>query len=378
MALSLETSQIAEPNSLRSNLKVALYIIGALLLFLFALEMMVSSLSHLGKDLSDTILLATANPFIGLFIGLLLTAILQSSSTITALVVAMVASRSLTLESAIPIIMGANIGTTVTAMIVSLGFIPKKKEFKRATAAGAYHVFFNLLTALILFPLEYSNGFLSRLSTAVSAYFIQVPFSPFQSANNSLGFVDHLVAMLLRWIPNPFIISTVSLLILFISILLFRKLISDLLKAKSPEAFGRFFFFSPWKSFGWGLVTTAAIRSSTITTSVVVPVVAKKIAKLREAAPFIMGANVGTTITAIIAAVFHGTTASAVSIAMAHFLFNFLGVILFMFLPGIKGIPIRLSEGLGQLSMRYRMAGIVFLLLIFFIIPFSLIYFNRL
>ena len=135
MALSLETSQIAEPNALRSNLKVALYIIGALLLFLFALEMMVSSLSHLGKDLSDTILLATTNPFIGLFIGLLLTAILQSSSTISALVVAMVASGSLTLESAIPIIMGANIGTTITAMIVSLGFIPKKKEFKRATAA---------------------------------------------------------------------------------------------------------------------------------------------------------------------------------------------------------------------------------------------------
>ena len=239
-------------------------------------------------------------------------------------------------------------------------------------------MFFNLLTALILFPLEHSYGFLSKLSTEVSAYFIQAPLSPFQSTNSSLGFIDRFVAFLLKWIPNPFIISTAALVILFVSILLFRKLISDLLKAKSPEAFARFFFLSPWKSFGWGLVTTAAIRSSTITTSVVVPIVAKKIAKLREATPFIMGANIGTTVTAIIAAVLHGTTASAVSIAMAHFLFNFLGVILFMFLPGIKAIPIRLSEGLGRLSMRYRMAGIVFLLLIIFIIPFSLIYFDRL
>jgi solute carrier family 34 (sodium-dependent phosphate cotransporter) len=373
----LETSQIAEPNSFRSNLKIALYIVSALLLFLFALEVMVSSLSHLGPGLSQTILFATTNPFVGLFIGLLVTAIIQSSSTTTALVVALVASTSMTLESAIPIIMGANIGTTITAMIVSLGFLPRKKEFKRATAASSYHVFFNLLTTLILFPLEYSYGFLSKLSLQVSTSFIHAPFSPFQSAGNSLSFIDRLVEYMADVVPTPFIISGFALLLLFTSILMFRKLISDLMKAKSPEAFARFFFMSPWKSFGWGVITTAAIRSSTITTSVVVPIVAKKIAKLRQAAPFIMGANVGTTITAIIAAVFHGTTPSAVSIAFAHFLFNFLGVILFMFIPGIKAIPINLSEGLGRLSMRYRIAGVIFLLLIFFVIPFSLIYLTR-
>jgi sodium-dependent phosphate cotransporter len=373
----LETSQLAEPTSFRSNLKIALYIVSALILFLFALEVMVSSLSHLGKGLSDTILLATNDPFVGLFIGLLVTAILQSSSTTSALVVALVATSSLPLESAIPIIMGANIGTTITAMIVSLGFIPKKKEFKRATAAGAYHVFFNLLTTLILFPLEYHHGFLSKLSSHISGYLIFTPRSSFQPTTNTPGFIDQLVASFVNIVPSPFFVSGIALVLLFISILMFRKLISDLLKAKSPDAFSKFFFMNPWKSFGWGMVTTAAIRSSTITTSVVVPIVAKKIAKLRQAAPFIMGANVGTTITAMIAAFFYGTTTSAISIAMAHFLFNFLGVILFMFIPGIKSIPINLSEGLGRLSMRYRMAGIVFLLLIFFIIPFSLIYFNR-
>jgi solute carrier family 34 (sodium-dependent phosphate cotransporter) len=378
LGFSLETSKLAEPNSFQSNLKIALYIAGALVLFLFALEVMVSSLGHLSKELSDTILLATTNPFIGLFIGLLITAILQSSSTTTALVVALVASHSITLQSAIPIIMGANIGTTITAMIVSLGFIPKKKEFKRATAAGSYHVFFNLLTTLILFPLEYYYSFLSKLSSQVASYFIEAPFSPFQSGSGSPSFIDHLVEYLVNIVPSPFVISGLSLVILFTSILIFRKLISDLLKAKSPEAFSRFFFMNPWKSFGWGFITTAAIRSSTITTSVVVPIVAKRIAKLRQAAPFIMGANVGTTITAIIAAILYGTTVSAVSIAMAHFLFNFIGVMLFMFIPGIKRIPLNLSETLGRLSMRYRMAGIVFLLLIFFIIPFSLIYLTKL
>ncbi len=77
---------------------------------------MVASVQHLNKEIADAILLATANPFVGLFIGLLITAILQSSSTTTALVVAFVVSGSLTLQSAVPIIMGANVGTTITCM----------------------------------------------------------------------------------------------------------------------------------------------------------------------------------------------------------------------------------------------------------------------
>src|SRR5688572_32986229 len=97
---------------------------------------MTSSLQHLGRNVAETILLATSNPFTGLFIGLLITAMLQSSSTTTALVVALVASGSITLQSAVPIIMGANVGTTITSTIVSLGFINKKKEFRRAVAAG--------------------------------------------------------------------------------------------------------------------------------------------------------------------------------------------------------------------------------------------------
>ena len=82
------------------------YIIGALLIFLFALELMLSSLQHLGKTAAETIILATSNPFTALFIGLLITAIIQSSTATTSMTVALVASGSLTLESAVPIIMG--------------------------------------------------------------------------------------------------------------------------------------------------------------------------------------------------------------------------------------------------------------------------------
>lgn len=361
-----------------TTVRIVLYILGALLLFLFALDLMISSLQHLGKNIVETVIQATSNPFTGLFIGLLITAMIQSSSTTTALVVAMVASGSFTIQSAIPIIMGANVGTTITSTIVSLGFINKKKEFKRAVAAGSYHCFFNLLTVVLLFPLEYYYGFLSSLSERVAAYFFTPSLTdvPHEATHLWSGF-DPVVNFLVSIVPSGFILIVLSFILLFVSILLFRRIISDLLKAKSPEAFSRFFFKNQLKSFGWGILTTAAIRSSTITTSVVVPIVANRIADLRQAAPFIMGANVGTTITAFIAATLNSNTRGAISIAIAHFLFNLIGVLIFFPIPFLRSIPIKLAGKLGWLAIEFRVTIFIFILVTFFLLPFILIYLNQ-
>lgn len=340
---------------------------------------MVSSLQHIGKSAAETIIQATSNPFTALFIGLLITAMIQSSSTTTALVVALVASGSITIESAIPIIMGANVGTTITSTIVSLGFINKKKEFRRAASAGTYDGFFNILIVIILFPLEYYYGFLSGISQWIATYF----FHPAAAAPvaNSFSQKWYMFGPVMGWImkliPNGFLLATLSFILLFTSILVFRKLISGLLLASSPERFSRFFFKNAWKSFFWGTVTTAAIRSSTITTSVVVPIVAQRIVSLRKAAPFILGANIGTTITAFIAAFFNVNTAGAISIAIAHFLFNFIGVLIFYPIPILRRIPLELANRLGKLTLKYRLTVFVYILMIFFFIPFSLIYLNK-
>jgi sodium-dependent phosphate cotransporter len=105
--------------------------------------------------------------------------------------------------------------------------------------------------------------------------------------------------------------------------------------------------------------------------------VAQKIIGLRKAAPFILGANVGTTITAFIAVTLNSNTTSALSIAVAHFLFNFIGVIVFYLIPVLREIPLKLANGLGKLTLKYRLAGFAYILLMFFVIPFSLIYFNQ-
>lgn len=355
-----------------------MYIIGTLVLFVFALDLMVSSLQHIGKSAAETIIQATSNPFTALFIGLLITAMIQSSSTTTALVVALVASGSITLESGIPIIMGANVGTTITSTIVSLGFINKKKEFRRAAAAGTYDGFFNILIVVILFPLEYYYGFLSGISQWIAAYFFHPSSAPVETSFSSKWYMfGPVIGWIVKIIPNGFLLALLSFVLLFTSILFFRKLISGLLLASSPERFSRFFFRNAWKSIFWGTVTTAAIRSSTITTSVVVPIVAQRIVSLRKAAPFILGANIGTTITAFIAAFFNSNTSGAISIAIAHFLFNFIGVLVFYPIPILRRIPMELANRLGKLTLKYRLAVFVYILMIFFFIPFSLIYFNK-
>lgn len=359
------------------NIRTAVYIVGSLLLFLFALDLMVSSLQHLGQTTAETIILATSNPFTGLFIGLLITAMIQSSSTTTAMVVALVASGSITLQSAVPIIMGANVGTTITSTIVSLGFINKRKEFKRAVSAGTYHDFFNILTVFILFPLEYYYHFLSELSTRISSlFFTSTEVARIDNFSPLIGF-GGLVEWIIRSVPNGFIVAILAFVLLFSSILLFRKIISDLLLEKSDENLGQYFFKNHAKSFAWGLVTTAAIRSSTITTSLVVPLVAKRIIKLKQAAPFILGANIGTTITAFIAALVYTNTSSAITIAIAHFLFNFIGFLIFYPIPILRKIPLDLASFLGRQTLKYRVVGLAYLLVTFFIIPFSLIYLNR-
>ena len=365
-----------DPSRWKIVLRNTAYILAALLIFLFALDLMISSLQFLGKTAAETIILATSNPFTGLFIGLLVTAIIQSSSATTSMAVALVASGSITLQGAVPIIMGANVGTTITSTIISLGFITKKKEFRRAVAAGTYHDFFNILTVIILFPLEYYYGFLSGMAQYLATTFFNEPIGPVKGDFSFLGGgFSPFIKFLVNEINNGFILAILAMALLFGSILFFRKVLTDLLGFGSQEKFQRFFFRSPIKSFAWGVFTTAAIRSSTVTTSLVVPLVAKKVVKLRAAVPFILGANIGTTITAFIAATFNSN--AAISIAIAHFLFNFIGVLIFFPIPFIREIPISLANGLGRLTLRYRLSGFLYLLLTFFFIPFSLIYLNK-
>jgi len=128
-----------------------LILIGAVYGFLLSINLLGDSLNLLGKGFITGLISSTSNPFIGLFIGILATSLVQSSSVTTAIVVAFVGTGTLSITNAIPIIMGANIGTTVTNILVSMAHITRRGEFERAFSAAVVHDFFNLLCVLVFF-----------------------------------------------------------------------------------------------------------------------------------------------------------------------------------------------------------------------------------
>ena len=112
---------------------------------------------------AEGLLTLAANPWLGLLIGILATALVQSSSIVTSLLVALVAG-GLPIATAIPMVMGANLGTTITNTLVSLGYISNDDDFERGFAAATIHDCFNLVALLIFFPLELLLHPLEQLS----------------------------------------------------------------------------------------------------------------------------------------------------------------------------------------------------------------------
>ncbi|KAF4788272.1 Sodium-dependent phosphate transport protein 2B [Turdus rufiventris] len=154
-----------------------LYGIGKFIMLLCLLYMFVCSLDVLssafqlvgGKAAGDIFKddSVLSNPVAGLVIGVLVTVMVQSSSTSSSIIVSMVSSTLLTVRAAIPIIMGANIGTSVTNTIVALMQAGDRNEFRRAFAGATIHDFFNWLAVFALLPIEVITGYLYHLTNVI-------------------------------------------------------------------------------------------------------------------------------------------------------------------------------------------------------------------
>lgn len=348
----------------------------AVVVFLFALNLLSHAFKMMAGGTAEQIIAVTANPFISLFIGLLITAIIQSSSTTTSMIVAAVAAGSLDMTHAVPMIMGANIGTTLTSTLVALGFISKKKEFRKALAAGTVHDIFNVLTTVVLLPLELYYGFLSDLAWNLSGY-VALLTDDGPGDQFIYGFWNDLapVQWVVNVVGNLWLVLLLAFALLFGSIKALAHYIYELFIGRFKEDFERILFSTPLKSFAFGTFLTATVQSSSITTPLVVPLIATGKISLRKCFPYILGANIGTTITAMLAALFHSN--AAISIALVHVLFNLFGVLLFFPVKFLRNIPLSLAQLLGRFTSRNRLVGFLYILLTFFLLPFILIYFNQ-
>jgi len=337
-----------------------------------------------GKGFAEGLLNSTSNSFIGLFIGILATSLVQSSSTTTSILVGMVASGVLSIGNAVPIIMGANIGTTVTNTLVSIGHVTRREEFKRAIAGATVHDFFNIICVAIMFPIEMATGFLQKSATYLAGIFVNFGGIKFTSPIKTITkpVVNMLNDFFTKSIELPYnmgytIILIISIVFLFASLYFIVKVMKSLVIERVEVALHNVIGETGFIAIIAGLVFTVIVQSSSITTSLLIPLIGAGILTVDMAFPITMGANIGTTGTAILASFATGNI-SAITLAFVHFLFNLFGVLFIYPIKIFRVIPIKLAKGLGELAHKKRRYALAYVVGLFFILPTILIVISKL
>ncbi len=151
-------SEILKPSERVKTVLSWLGVIALVYILIFAAGLIGTGFKTIAGEQTQQLFEFAKNPFAGLLVGTLCTALIQSSSTITSIIVGLVAG-GLPVAIAVPMIMGANIGTTITNTLVSLGHVKNRQEFQRAFAAATIHDFFNLISVVIFLLLELATHY---------------------------------------------------------------------------------------------------------------------------------------------------------------------------------------------------------------------------
>ncbi|GFR92780.1 sodium-dependent phosphate transport protein 2B [Elysia marginata] len=476
--------------------RTVLIVIGKLVAFLASLYIFICSLGLLeaafqllggktaGKAFSSGVL---SNPFAGLMIGVMATILVQSSSTSSSIVVTMVGSDIILVKNAVPIIMGVNIGTSVTNTIVSLAQATDRQQFRRAFSGATVHDMFNWLVVAVLLPLEIAVGYLAWLSEAIvdsmglegnhektpdmlkaitgpfiksivkvnkdiiadvaaqsnettgdvlkrwcvtdevevnhtetHTNIISIRCDQVNASSSSLASVCHdlvvhkgidpssliklsvgydtvvqtLETRNVKRCPNLFaqtdladaavggILLIIALALILTTLYLIVKILNSMLSGSVSKMIKRtinsdlpdpFSFLTGYLALLVGVGMTILVQSSSVFTSTLTPLVGLGIVSVERMYPMTLGSNVGTTVTAILAALSQSgdKLRHALQIAMCHLFFNITGILLFYPFPFMRW-PIAMAKTLGKTTSKHRWFAIFYLITMFVIFPGSI------
>lgn len=332
-------------------------------------------------DRAEELFSFAENPFVGLAIGIITTAVIQSSSTTTSIVVGMIAG-GLPLPIAVPMLFGANIGTSVTSTLVAIGLAGNKKQFRRAFSMATVHDFFNLIALVIFFPLELFTQFLSRTSAAIAPSLAGEGDSPVAAVFSAIGdFIDLITEPLVELagsLVEPLgdvwggvILSVAGIALILVSISFIGNMLSSLLVGRAQEmlhaALGRGVLTGVLS----GALITTLVQSSSTTTALTVPLAGSGKFEVRELLPFVVGANIGTTVTGLIAAFsVSGVEAeAAMTGALVHTMFNTFAALLILGVPFLRKLPPAGSDWLAGMAEKNKIYVFIWVGGVFFVLP---------
>lgn len=346
-------------------------VLGAIGIMLTAIYLIVDGILSMGTGTVSRLFDLAVNPLIGLLVGILATAAIQSSSTVTALTVAAVGTGAVPVSVAIPVILGANIGTTITASIVSFGFLGHRGEFQRAFTAAALHRWFNVLFVAVIFPLEILFQPLQRLSDLLADTLVGDGPEPITTGSWVFSLFTPLIDLvgvrgLLGWLFAPQVAAIASAVLgtvlVLVAVRLMNSQLRTIMAASTRTLLKRSSGNSDVLGIAVGTVVTMTVQASAATISSLLPFAAAKTLKQRETLFLILGANIGTTFLALFTALaVPGSMGSfALQAALVHMLFNIIGTLLVMLIPPLRDLLLRLARISGRAAARgYGIAALV-------------------
>ena len=352
--------------------------IGALLallsVFLLAVDLLGDGIAQLGSDFTDELFRGLDNPVVGLSVGILATVLAQSSSVTTATVVGLVGAGLIPLEQAVPVIMGANIGTTITNTLASLGSIRRPEEFRRAFAGATVHDVFNLLAVALLLPIELLTGVLSRTAIWLSGPLSDATTGEIRSpVKNAVDAAADTVTGAVTFVAGDGLAGGTVLIVLalgaiFATLFSITRTMRAVMAGPAERWLNRILGGVGVVGIVVGALLTVAVQSSSITTALLIPMLAAGVLSLRAAYPVTLGANIGTTITALLAAL-AVDLATGLEIALVHLLFNLAGILLLYGLPFLRDLPVTIALRIADLAVAHRSQLIAYVLVLFYLAP---------
>jgi len=404
----------------------ACLILLCLYFFLFGLDLLGSGAKVMGGCAAGELFGDDTNPVAGVMIGILATVFLQSSSTTTSIVVSLVGAGSVSVNQGIFMVMGANIGTSVTNTIVAMGQMGDGDQLERAFAGATVHDMFNFLTVGVVFPIELFTGYLNRLTSFCVRNFesrdgkkwvgpikkivgplthkvivanknvikgvakgescddyypiqCEDPSAPSKSTCSQVGLIacDKKTGVCPLFFQvdatvnddqvSGVAVFVIGLIILFTCLFAMVFLLQKMLIGTSKSIIYKATNINGYIAILIGAGVTVVIQSSSITTSTFTPLVGLDVVRLEQMFPITVGANIGTTTTAMLAALLSST--QGMQVALAHFFFNLTGIIIWYPLPFMRQVPLNAARNLGRATRIWRGFPIVYIFVCFLLIP---------
>ncbi len=345
--------------------------------FLAAINVMGAGLKSMGSSVR-AVLEGADNPMIALMGGVIVTGIVQSSSFTTSLIITLVAAGQMDLETAIFAVMGANIGTSITNNLVSF-FLRIRDQFRRGYAAALMHGNVNLLTVAILFPIEWISGLLNSSGQGWLTQFSMwaagaLGISPQQKPNSPIKAITKWVVEVFDWVAGWFtsnsqtqgtILAVMGLLLLFLTLVMMVKNLKGALLRRVEGLFSSILFRNDFMAWVVGIISTVFVQSSSVTTSLMIPLAGAGAVKSKRVFPFMLGCNIGTTVTGVLAASAN-PVAAAVGVAVCHVTFNVVGCAIWY---PLRFIPIGFARWYAELAARSKRYYFLYILVVFILIP---------